>query len=89
MKRLTAIILALLLAMPAVLASCAESTENADQPAETQGNTAADPTGETAEDETTRLYADVPADANYDGYEFTVLSGSNSEYNIVQNDFFA
>jgi len=89
MKRLTAIILALLLAMPAALTGCAESTENSDKPAETQGTTAQDPSGEAVSDETARLYADVPADSNFDGYEFTVLSGSNSEYSIVQNDFYA
>ena len=86
MKRLTAIILALLLAMPAVLSSCAESEQNTN---ETSGNTPGVNASLETEDVVERLYADVPADANFGGRDFTILSGSNSEYSIVQNDFMA
>ena len=89
MKRFTALLLALLLAMPTVLTACAESTENADPAKEIQNTDVQNPGAETESDETERLYADIPADSNFDGYEFTVLSGSNSEYFIVQNDFAA
>lgn len=89
MKKFTAILLALLLAMPTLLTACAESDENADTPAETQGTTVSDPSAETAESETERLYADIPADANFDGYQFNILCSSNSEHSIIQNDFYA
>lgn len=88
MKKFTAILLALLLAMPTVLTACAESEENADTTAQTQG-TVADPSAETAEGETERLYADVPADSNFDGYTFTIYCSSNSEHSVIQNDFYA
>lgn len=88
MKRLTAIILALLLAMPTVLASCAESAENTDAASEDKTNVSAESV-QAEETEDVRLYADVPADSNFGGYEFNILCSSNSEYSIIQNDFFA
>ena len=91
LKKSFAFLLAALILSTVSLTGCSESTENAETQsgADTSG-TAADPAvEETAELETERMYADTPADANFDGYTFTILCNSNSEYGIVQNDFAA
>lgn len=89
MKRLTSILLALLLAMPAVLTACAESEENPESTAKTQDITTADSSAETETPETERIYADVPADADFEGYEFNINCSSNSEFSVIRNDFYA
>lgn len=91
-NRLTAILLSMLMVLPA-FAGCSQSTENAgsDEGAQTPGQTQATPgaTDEAAETEPERLYADVPADANFGGEDFTILCSSNAEYGTVKDDFFA
>lgn len=92
-KKATAVLLALLMAMPAVFTACSDSTDNAENanntPTTNDSSTpnAADETA--AEEEPERLYADVPADADFGGGTFTIFCSSNSEYSIIQNDFHA
>ena len=89
MKRSLSFILAALLLSSAFLTGCAESTTEANtEPAASEN--AADPNATEAEElETDRMYADIPADTNLDGYTYTILCSSNSEYGIVVNDFYA
>ena len=91
LKKSFAVLLAALILSSAFMTGCSESTENAEttSTADTAGNAADPSVEETEELETTRMYADIPADANFDGYTFTILCNSNSEYGIVQNDFAA
>ena len=90
-KKLTAILLAMLMVAPTVLTACSESTENAETTASAQTTTNEATAGETEteSDETERRYADVPADSNFGGYSFNILCSSNSEYGGVQDDFYA
>ena len=90
-KKVMAILLAMLMTAPAVLTACSESTDNA----ETTGTPAATTTtpsaveSEEAADETERLEPDIPADANFNGYEFIITCTSNTEYGEAQDDFYA
>ncbi len=91
-KKLTAILLALLMLLPAALTACSQGTENAtpdadaSNPAQTQTTPGAE---EAVEAEPERLYADVPADSNFGGDDFNILCSSNAEYGTVKNDFHA
>jgi len=90
-NRLTAILLCMLMVMPA-LAGCSESTENTADDAAVQNTTqSSTPTAadEAVETEPERLYADVPADSNFNGENFTILCSSNAEYGTVKDDFYA
>ena len=92
-KKLTAILLAMLMVVPA-LAGCSQSTENAgsDADAQSSGQTQATPgsVDDASEpEEPERLYADVPADADFGGANFNILCSSNAEYGTVKDDFFA
>lgn len=87
MKRTIALILAGLLCMSA-FAGCSESTDNSDVKSDDTTN-AVSADGEEEEAVPERLYANIPADASFDGYEFTVLCSSNSEHSVNQNDFHA
>ncbi|MBE6724862.1 MAG: hypothetical protein E7576_06645 [Ruminococcaceae bacterium] len=92
-KKLTAILLAMLMLTPA-FAGCSQSTENAgaDANAQSSGQTQSTPgsVDDAAEpEEPERLYADVPADSNFGGETFTILCSSNAEYGTVKDDFFA
>ncbi|MBQ9819648.1 MAG: hypothetical protein IJM60_05145 [Bacteroidales bacterium] len=91
-RKLTAIFLAMLMVM-AAFAGCSQSTENAatDADAQNAGQSQASPgsTDEAVETEPERLYADVPADANFGGDDFNILCSSNAEYGTVKDDFFA
>ena len=88
-RKFTALLLVCLLCAPAFLTACSDSTENADVQSETQTAAPDASAEEVVEAEPERLYADVPADANFGGEVFTILCSSNSEYSIVQNDFHA
>ncbi len=91
LRNSTSLLLALLMCSLTVMTACSESTDNAETSPSSSGQVASTPASgeETAEEETERLYADVPADSDFDGYNFTILCSSNSEYGIVQNDFHA
>ena len=92
-KKFTAILLALLMSVPTVFTACSQSTDNAakDDAGANAANTAQTPSAEVEEVETEpeRLYADVPADADFGGGTFTILCSSNAEYGTVKDDFFA
>ena len=90
LKKSLSLILAALLLSAAAMTGCSDSTDNAqNDTADTTANAADPGTEETEALETERMYAAIPEDANYDGYTFTILCNSNSEYGIVQNDFAA
>lgn len=90
MKRTLALILALLMLSATAMVSCSDSTDNAETDGGSQSTVTPTAGEETViEEEETRATANVPADANYDGYTFTIHCSSNSEYSIVQNDFAA
>ncbi|MBQ8185318.1 MAG: extracellular solute-binding protein [Clostridia bacterium] len=88
MKKTLCLFLALLMASSALI-SCSESTENAGESQDTAASAVDPNAGETEAVETERMYANIPADANFDGHTFTIFCSSNSEYSIIQNDFAA
>ena len=90
MKRTLSMVLALLMLAATVMTSCSESTSNAET-TDAAGTANTPVAGEEVVEETeeTRATANVPADANFDGYTFTIHCSSNSEYGIIQNDFAA
>lgn len=91
MKKLTSILLALLISASSVMTGCAENNnddETIKQDAEVIDTVSSDVYVEE------RLYADVPSDAYFDGYTFNILCSSNREptntdYANVKNDFHA
>jgi len=89
MKRTLSMVLALLMLAATALTSCSESTSNAETTAGTDAGTPVAGEETVEETEETRATANVPADANFDGYTFTIHCSSNSEYGIIQNDFAA
>ncbi|MBQ3708677.1 MAG: extracellular solute-binding protein [Clostridia bacterium] len=90
-KKITAILLAILMIVPAMFTACSQSTENASNGDTGTATDAQTPTAggeEIAETEPERLFADVP-DSDFGGEDFLILCSSNAEYGGVKDDFFA
>ncbi|MBO6052750.1 MAG: extracellular solute-binding protein [Clostridia bacterium] len=90
-KKITAILLAILMIVPAMFTACSQSTENAangDTGTATDAQTPNAGGEEIAETEPERLYADVP-ESDFGGEDFFILCSSNAEYGNVKDDFFA
>ena len=90
-KKITAVLLAILMIVPAMFTACSQSTENAsngDTGTATDAQTPNAGGEEIAETEPERLYADVP-ESDFGGEDFLILCSSNAEYGTVKDDFFA
>ena len=91
MKRWAALLLAILVVLPTLIA-CGGSKDTADTTTaattEAPGAEATTAATEPAETEDIAV-ANVPADANYGGHTFTFLIGGNIENGREKNDFFA
>ena len=90
-KKITAILLAILMIVPAMFTACSQSTENAsngDTGANTDQQTPTAGQEEAPETEPERLFPDVP-ESDFGGEDFLILCSSNAEYGTVKDDFFA
>lgn len=88
-KRWTALLLAILIVLPTIVACGTNSPTETTTAATTTAATSTEATTTVPEETEFKAVANVPADANYAGHTFTFLIGGNTENDREKNDFFA
>ena len=88
-KRWAALLLAILIVLPTIVACGTNSPTETTTAATTTAATSTEATTTVPEETEFKAVANVPADANYAGHTFTFLIGGNTENDREKNDFFA